>query len=266
MTVYGEHALRQYLGNQAFQYFLGDDWQDWPWHAWINVPLIPIYLFTARTNFFVSFTTWWGIFLAPQYTHLSADQPNNVDYLTAWPPHPMLIPILSPLLHVLYTPLRDYISRKVLGIDKPPERRTQRIVWDLERFQGRVEIDWVDQDGHHEAENDEDNPRDGARNGDNQAPNPEVQGQQEGVVDENNANAVANEATIRVTPRSMGMIIGSTLILPTVSNLMGALLYKLASKFKLYALQRFLGIRAYPRPRRFHLKDHPDRFLDLDPI
>jgi len=171
----------------------------------------------------------------------------------------MWIPILAPVVHRFYTPLRQYITRKVLGIDKPPERRARRYLWDLEAFQGRLEIDFRDADepnqGGGEAHDQNAQPADQPAGAQNQ-PAEQPEGE-----DGQPAN---NEAVIRVTPYSLGRVIGSALIIPTVSRWMGFLLYKAATNLKINTLQRFLGLK--PHRATPALITALDSFSDLDPV
>ena len=169
----------------------------------------------------------------------------------------MWFPVLAPLVQRLYTPLRQYITRKILGIDKPPERRARRYLWDLEAFQGRLEIDFRDPD---EPPQQDEGDNQGDRQGDQGADARDQPAEQaEGA----GCQAGNDEAVIRVTPYSLGRVIGSALILPTVSRWMGFLLYRAATNLKVHALQRFLGLKPHRAPT---LITALDNFTDLDPV
>jgi hypothetical protein len=167
----------------------------------------------------------------------------------------MWYPFILPIIHRLYVPFREYVTRKVLGIDKPPEQRVRRYLWDLEAFQGRLEIDFRDDDEPIRDNGDARN-QNADRAGDDQ-------GQHAEQADAEEAQAANNEAVIRVTPYSLGRVIGGALILPTVSRWMGFLLYKMANGLKLYSLQHFLGLKAR---RSLTLITAFDSFTDLDPV
>ncbi|KAI6115000.1 hypothetical protein EV401DRAFT_1978059, partial [Pisolithus croceorrhizus] len=47
-TAYGAYALREFLGPEMFDILLSDDPARWPWHSFINLPLIPLSLIMSR--------------------------------------------------------------------------------------------------------------------------------------------------------------------------------------------------------------------------
>ncbi|KIK96311.1 hypothetical protein PAXRUDRAFT_826109 [Paxillus rubicundulus Ve08.2h10] len=47
-TAYGAYALREFLGDEMFELLLTDDPSNWPWHSFINLPLIPLALIISR--------------------------------------------------------------------------------------------------------------------------------------------------------------------------------------------------------------------------
>lgn len=153
--------------------------------------------------------------------------------------------------------------RRLLGINKPPEQRARRWLWDLEAFQGRLEIDFQDRDDPINLPQNNDADGDGERRNQNGEAGPD--GDAENPLGDGEAGgAEANEVVVRVTPYSIGRVIASALMLPSISKWMGSLLYRCATGLRLVSLQRFLGIK-YPRPPPM-LLTRLDSFAGMDPV
>ncbi|EGO02995.1 hypothetical protein SERLA73DRAFT_131431, partial [Serpula lacrymans var. lacrymans S7.3] len=50
-TAYGAYALQEFLGKEMFDILLSEDPSNWPWHSFINLPLIPVGLIVSRLPF-----------------------------------------------------------------------------------------------------------------------------------------------------------------------------------------------------------------------
>jgi hypothetical protein len=280
------------------------------------LPLLLISSIASRSSFLLTGFYWLPLTLSPShyhtidaampllYPHLSGQTHPNLANLTSWPPHPVWLSVLFPFAHRLYNETRDRLMAWVLGV-KLKKRKTRRVFWDMERFQGRLEIDWVDDNGNGvrggELEDGDDGP---AAAGAGAARNPNAQrGEENGVqipgrldpdeppplldvldneahpgpaaAAEGDANAEVDQleeaeaATIRLTPYTFGRVIGGALILPTVSNFLGNLLLKIAIKWRLGGLQAFLGVtgrRAVGLGRGPVLIRAPELWKELDPV
>jgi len=232
---------------ELFSIILGN----WPWHAFINLPLIPIGLILARTPLTSHILPIIPILLpwpnsAPVITHERIvldhwSQPENTKQLqripfsptSTWPPSPLIFGLLIvPFARSMYRRLFDRFSDWVLDTTPTPRVPVRRLVWALNDdapFNIRI---GANIDAGIDA---------------GRAPAQQGQGLgQEAQQNQNNAEpaagaAAAAEHTIRVSGSSLGRLIGGALIIPAVSNRMGALLFHLSKWSPL--LRRILAIR-----------------------
>ncbi|KZT36226.1 hypothetical protein SISSUDRAFT_1130502 [Sistotremastrum suecicum HHB10207 ss-3] len=130
-TIYGEHAAQMFLGTEAYQLLLSTNYNKWPWHAYINVPLIPVLLLLSRSESMN--TTLNSLYLIPLSLSANLGAPamiapggvagnlaqgietGDLDWLFDWPPHPLWIATLLPVIRTLYFAGREQILNKILG-------------------------------------------------------------------------------------------------------------------------------------------------------
>lgn len=263
-TGYGAFALRQFVGNEMYQQLLTDDPTNWPFHAWINLPLIPLSLIFGQTSMLRNTVPMYPImFLWPTVPPL-IERPSTVstilphvnlfkdsrppaalptlgDVLLSWPPSPLMAQLIIPTCRVLY---KRYFKRfrhwllgtqpagRVAGGPRPNIRRLMFENWQMEM---RVEGDL----------------------GAPLPPNGEARAAVEaaGALQQQNVDGILQAQpaagappaqnrdgiTIRMTGASLGRLIGGALLLPTISNIMGSLLFRLSKHSVL--LRRILAVR-----------------------
>ncbi|TCD67138.1 hypothetical protein EIP91_000478 [Steccherinum ochraceum] len=252
-TSYGAYALQEFIGKEMYDILLTDDPSNWPYHAFINLPLIPISLICSRTRFFESFplvplfiawttsppvSTTESLMRATWNPQPSVAQSYPFAPMFNWPPSPLMASVLFPLISGLY---RRYFSRFrhwVMGTQPTPSPPVRRIVWDFNEGgpgQIRVGINAAMEDAPNNQQRQQQQPR---LDGENAAPPPEGEEQQDG---QGGDPAAVAEQTIRVTSGSLGRFVGGALLIPAISNFMGTLLFRLSKYSTL--LRRFLAIR-----------------------
>ncbi|KAH7882683.1 hypothetical protein F5I97DRAFT_1816781 [Phlebopus sp. FC_14] len=261
-TAYGAYALREFLGTEMFDLLLSDDPSNWPWHSFINLPLIPLGLIISRLPIKTSITPLVPILLA--WPTSAPVRPNDrliVDHwqeilsrpqrrdlfplLPSWPPPPMLLGLfVLPIVREAYKRLISQFSRWVLNSPSEQGQDMQRVLLALHDDEPFLRI-------RVNANVDDEQPQ-GQQARANQVG--QQQGQQEGHNANNNNNnnnndgealpgdaAAAAENTIRVSGTSLGRLIGGALIIPRISNLMGSLLFRLSKHSVI--LRRLLAVR-----------------------
>ncbi|KAF9235898.1 hypothetical protein BU15DRAFT_89381 [Melanogaster broomeanus] len=78
-TTYGAYALQEFLGAEMFDLLLTDDPSNWPWHSFINLPLIPLALIISRLPLKSSVTPLVPLLLAwPTSTPVSRGSMNRI--------------------------------------------------------------------------------------------------------------------------------------------------------------------------------------------
>ena len=226
------------LSDRRFDLILTEDPANWPWHAWLNLPLIPLSLILSRT------TLWRGtvspivpLFLAwpttlpvrgkrldPQ-TWLRGQRVAQPVYpfpsLMSWPPAPIVATIFLPLIQNVYRNLFLRFQHWVLNSEPSLEPPAPIFPWRLEiRFGQDAE------DGANEEVREEENRA-------NQQHNREGDGNQDPVA--------AAERVQSISSASVGRFVGGALLIPRISNFMGSLLFRLSKHSDL--LRRLLAIR-----------------------
>ena len=107
----------------------------WPWHAWVNLPLIPFSLIASRTPLLLWTTTPLVPLLFPWPTSAPiasqvASGSNGAlrlvhpTRLSMWPPPPALVCALFPFVRALYEGLRARVTRALVQDDVPPRPQT----------------------------------------------------------------------------------------------------------------------------------------------
>ncbi|KAL0952465.1 hypothetical protein HGRIS_006733 [Hohenbuehelia grisea] len=242
-TAYGAYALQEFIGKEMFDLLLTDDPSNWPWHAFFNLPLIPVSLILSRTSLPSQLLPVVSILLAwPTSTPVAqrsildrwatseASQTIRVAGLPptpAWPPSPLVFGLfIVPIVKIAYRTYFSRLAHWVLGT-KPNAgaQRRRRWVWQINEG-GPIAIRiGANIDAAPAAP-----AADGAAN----------QGQQQQDAPPPDA-AEAAEQTVAHSTSSLGRIVGGALMIPAISNLMGSLLYRLSGRSML--LRRFLAVR-----------------------
>ncbi|EGO28675.1 hypothetical protein SERLADRAFT_366371 [Serpula lacrymans var. lacrymans S7.9] len=256
-TAYGAYALQEFLGKEMFDILLSEDPSNWPWHSFINLPLIPVGLIVSRLPFsttvlpIVPMLLAWTtstpvqsnerIILEKWKSSIMAARREEYPVLPNWPPPPMLLGLfVFPVVRHLYKRLSTYVSHWVLNTHpNQANAPIQRVVLALnEGGPFRIRIG-ANLDDHPEGDQgNAANAQAGARQ-----PNAEVGDNADAAPED---AAAAAENTIRVSGTSLGRLIGGALIIPRISSLMGSLLLRLSRHSLL--LRRILAVRP-PLPR-----------------
>ncbi len=124
-TTYGSVAIRMFLGKDAARRALASPW---PWHYWVDIPLIPFALIASRFNIFESAMTWVPTLVAfpltslPLVTATAAHERLFERYLEssifnarAYPPGPALTALIIPWVRVFYLAIKRKVYRTVLS-------------------------------------------------------------------------------------------------------------------------------------------------------
>ena len=226
------------LNHHSFDLILTEDPTNWPWHAYLNLPLIPLSLILSRT------TLWRGtvsptvpLFLAwpttlpvrekrldPQtWLQIQRAVPpvHPLPPLVSWPPAPIVATIFLPLIQNVYRNLFSRLHHWVLNSEPSSQPPTPIFPWRLEIRFGQD----AEEAGNEEAHEDE--------NRVNEQQNQEGDGNQDPVA--------AAERFQSISSASAGRFIGGALLIPRISNFMGSLLFRLSKHSDL--LRKFLAIR-----------------------
>ncbi|TFK88800.1 hypothetical protein K466DRAFT_488183, partial [Polyporus arcularius HHB13444] len=253
-TSYGAFAVKEFLGEEMYNLLLTDEPSNWPWHAFIHLPIIPFSLILSRTRLFDSFPLvplflTWSSSPPVRTSSSSVASPSSRWRSTtsawpqgtsspftspiAWPPTPFMAMVFLPFIRIAYRRLFNTLTKYVMGT--LPESANgaagpiRRVVLALgEEGPGPLRV-------HIGANIQQVNPQD-AEGG--------AQAQQQG--NEGDDNVAAAERTLRVTTSSLGRFIGGALLIPTISARMGSLLYRLSRHSSW--LRAFLAIRDHPAP------------------
>jgi len=256
-TSYGAHALQSMVGKEMYDILLTDEPNNWPWHAFINLPMIPISLILSRSPSFSTFPLLPLIISWPSShpVHSAAarigasswnffggrtdDDPYGPIF--GWPPSPMMASLLFPLIGRLYREQYTRVKHAIIGTQPAQHGPLRNVVWDLGGdgpmpFRARIglAVDRAQQQQQQRQQQGQ-NPQEAPAPAQD-APGQDQQGN--GRADEPGAAA---ERTLRITNASLGRFIGGALLMPTIASCMGSVLYRLA-KFS-PTLRTFLAIR-----------------------
>ncbi|CCM05904.1 uncharacterized protein FIBRA_08142 [Fibroporia radiculosa] len=256
-TSYGAYAVREFLGRDMYNLLLTDDPSNWPWHAYINLPMIPFSLIFSRSRFFdilpvvPLFLAWPSSppvssvegFMNSRWNRVgnrSATYPSAP--LLTWPPSPIVVTVLFPVLTGFYRRAFAKLKHWLMDTEPGPHRPLREVIWDLGGdgpvpLRARVGV------------NIEPAPEQRRVNAGQQRVPQGQQGQgQEQAGDaqadadaDNDDPAIVAERTLRITNASLGRFIGGALVMPAISNYMGAILLRLSKHSDI--LRRFLAIR-----------------------
>jgi len=269
-TSYGAYAVREFLGEELHNLLLTDDPSNWPWHAYFNLPLIPLSLIFSRTRVLDAFP------LVPLYLAWTSSPPVPTTHsimtsrwrrslpatggypfapIINWPPSPLMTMILFPIVTSMYKRYMTKLRHWVMDTEPSPDPRVRRIVWALNEdgpAQLRVQIGANIDPAREPREQGE-----GAPAAD--APPAAGENQDEEAAPQDPA-AVA-ERTIRVTSGSLGRFIGGALMIPMISNVMGSIIYRLSKRSTI--LSRFFAING---PHNIRIgTDNFGKWFDEDP-
>lgn len=243
-TTYGCVAMRMFLGKHAARRALASPW---PWHYWIDIPLIPFALFASRLNIFDSAMTWVPTLAAfpltglPMITATAAHGRLFERYLEssvfgnrAYPPGPALTVLLMPWVRVFYLALKRRVYRAVL---QPFYRRNDTSANPGSTGRRRRRVVIVGEPDSYLLDSDPDLGTPAPLEGTDE-PTMELR-----IAHQGRTGTAANDVTetVYVTHRSLTRVFFGALAMPFIANLMGRLLARLARSSP--TLARFLGIR-----------------------
>ena len=235
-----------------------NDPSNWPWSAFINLPLLPISLVSSRfqaSSLLIPLLLIWPPAssgpVGERGRHIFEywSKPENAARLSqmkflphSWPPPPLILGIIGlPVIRVFYQRLYAHVYLKCMGTPLPPPRRVRGMNFNEGPFVIRIRADGQDQ-----------NPDAGLQQRQQQQqqqqqPQAAAAGED---LDPNAAAAEAAEQLIEINAASLGRRIGGALIIPVISSFMGDLLFRLSKHSSI--LRSFLGIR----PRRVSWAGH----------
>lgn len=275
LTSYGAWAVQNFIGKEMYNTILSDDPSNWPWHAFLNLPFVPLSLVLSRTPLltvisplFPLLFPWpadlpWSVRRSPYAdARIRASyflRPPGADPGPWWPPTPTLVVATFPFVRAFYRKMLDMAHSWVMGerIDRGNFRRFLLNINEPEFLRIRIGIE----DDPEQAENGQQRRRGQQQ----QEAVDQPQGEEAAAADEdpdaelnpNLADADANagpegarinageaaERTINLTGSSLGRLVGGALIMPTVANLMGRLLLRLSRSPYMTILSRILAAR-----------------------
>ncbi|THH12510.1 hypothetical protein EW146_g7632 [Bondarzewia mesenterica] len=278
-TSYGSYAIRNFLGKEMYNVLLSDDPSTWPWHAFLNLPLIPITLIVSRTPLSSTVSP-----LIPLLFSWCSSTPNtsvlrsmNLRWQGSenwlqhalyangptkwWPPSPTLLSMMFPLVRAFYGVGLKHLKRWVVNSRETPQPPVRRIEWALnDGGPAALRIRIGANVGQPAAERPAQPPDPDAQQEAGQAPADAPEGD---AVNEEDPG-VAAERTIRITGGSIGRVVGGALILPLISNGMGSLLFRLSRHLPILA--KILAVRPplsktlpslWPAPSSYGLEGRP---------
>ena len=123
--------MREFIGSDLFDVLLTENPTRWPWHAWINFPLVPLTLIASRTPLVLWTTSplvpllfsWPSTTPVVPATATTAATALRLTRPQLWPPPPVLVCALFPSVRTLYTRLRDRLTHALVPL--PPARPPQ---------------------------------------------------------------------------------------------------------------------------------------------
>lgn len=235
------YCISTHLTMSRYDILLSDDPSNWPWHAYFNLPLVPISLILARTGYVDKMP------LIPLYFcwttaahHITHGRQGNLrlpleaypmQSLLTWPPSPVMVSLLLPFVTRTYRKAMGRLRLWAMGIPPAQARRVRRIevaLADGGPLNVQIAANFLHGDGDHDED-------EHAANNGEAAPQ-----QQQGQEPPQDPAAVAAE-TVRITGSSLGRFIGGALLIPRIANFMGSVLYHLSKHSVL--LRKFLAVR-----------------------
>lgn len=224
------------LVGRVFDTFLTSDMHKWPWNAYINLPLIPIYLILSRFKKYGYLLIVSALLEWPSVYDRGL-QNRSVQVKSLYPPSPYTVGfILLPITRILYNRALKRITDWVLGPRVPAVDGEDENALMIVRVRGRGE------DG---------NAANGNEDGD--AANANAQEGAEPALDDPVAEHNAADQTITIYASPLGRKLAGALLVPMIARHMGNLLLRLASKegtFSRY-LRQILAITPKSTPSRW---------------
>lgn len=233
-----------------FNTILTNDPSNWPFSAYINLPLLTISLISSRfqtSSLLIPLLLIWPSANAGPVGERGRrlfeywSKPENATRLSqmkftpahSWPPPPLILGIICfPVIRVFYHKFYAHLYLKCIGTPLPAPRRVREMNFNEGPFGIGIRI----------RVGQEPNPNDEAQQ---QLQQWQEQQQVQGAVDneeEPDPNAAAAEAAEQIiNVASFGRRIGGALIIPSISSFMGSLLFRLSKHSGI--LRSFLGIR-----------------------
>ncbi|KAJ3574854.1 hypothetical protein NP233_g1491 [Leucocoprinus birnbaumii] len=267
LTAYGAWAVRQFVGKEMFDMLLTDDPSNWPWTAFLNLPLLPISLVSSRLSTSPTILpmllpivlVWPPHPVAHQWMHHEPwhkrDRPHS-PRLRGWPPSPVIFSmIIAPIVKMLYRKLVHRIAFHIFGANLSDAGRSSRLGLYLRegpfliRFRANVDARPLADDEAIAAAMDGQLDHDHIDGIPNANPNagaaPNAAAANDRPQDPNAANLVAAERLIERGASSLGRRVGGALLIPYISNMMGTLLFRISKHS--HILREFLGIKQHRR-------------------
>ncbi|TFY62254.1 hypothetical protein EVJ58_g3979 [Rhodofomes roseus] len=232
-TSYGAHAMQSMVGKEMYDILLTDEPSNWPWHAFVNLPMIPISLVLSRSPTFVTFPllpliiSWPSSHPVPtaalrlgaaSWSLFGRNDGDPYGPILGWPPSPVMAAMLFPFIGRLYREQYSKLKHLIMGTRPTQHEPVRNIVADPAQQRQQQQVPAQDDAPAQDAEGQE-------QQGNGQADEP----------------GVAAEHTLRITNASLGRFIGGALLMPTIANYMGSILYRLARYSP--TLRTFLAIR-----------------------
>lgn len=258
-----------------YSLLLSDDPTNWPWHAFLNLPFVPLSLIISRTPLFSVVSPLFPL-LFPWPTDLPwaiRRSPNTTPRLRAsyyfrpgseawWPPTPTMVVTMFPVVSALYQVVLDRAHAWVMG-ERRGATRGRTLVWNFNdpgAGDGMIRIrigmnedpEVVPPQGQGAAG--QQPPQQGQAAGaqiradqppaanPNADPNPDAVPAEGDNANANDAGEAA-ERTIRLTGSSLGRLVAGALVMPSIANLMGRLLLRLSHSPHIPFLGRILAAR-----------------------
>ncbi|KAJ3913605.1 hypothetical protein F5877DRAFT_52045, partial [Lentinula edodes] len=236
---YGAYSIHEFFGKEVYDAFLTDDLSKWPWSAYINLPLIPVFLVASRFKTRFSFLPIVSALLEwPNLYDRGLQSPANIEWNTiaVFPPSPYTVGfILLPLVRFLYNKALKRVTKWVLGARIPTVDVEDENALMVVRLRGAAE------DGEPPDNNNADANEPGA---DQVANQPRLE---EPVAEHNPA-----DQTITIYASPLGRKLAGALLVPMIARHMGNILFHLARKQGVLAryLRYILAIGPRSAPNR----------------
>lgn len=232
-------AQTDFLIHRVYDAFLTDDLSKWPWSAYINLPLIPVFLVASRFKTRFSFLPIVSALLEwPNLYDRGLQSPANIEWntITVFPPSPYTVGfILLPLVRFLYNKALKRVTKWVLGARIPTVDVEDENALMVVRLRGAAE----------NGEPPDNDNADANEPGADQAANqPRLE---EPVAEHNPA-----DQTITIYASPLGRKLAGALLVPMIARHMGNILFHLARKQGVLAryLRYILAIGPRSAPNR----------------
>ncbi|KDQ16912.1 hypothetical protein BOTBODRAFT_144280 [Botryobasidium botryosum FD-172 SS1] len=223
-ALYGAHALRTFLGNDFANMILSDSIAEWDWSTWANLSLLPWAIISINAPLAARTTGWIPFILLNVPTWFMGAGSGGLTQLspTFYPPSPTMTVMMIPFLRSVYQRAYRSVRSRVFGFKLRP---TGHI------FRRRYNI----------------------------VPHAQIQAQEALRLEEPEQ---VEEEVVHVSGTTLGRFFIGTLLLPTVSKVMGSVLKFLSGNSPL--LRTALGIK--PRSYNIMRMGIYRTWEDVDPV